>query len=112
MIESYVFGRMEIEGQAYTSDLILFPDRIKESWWRETGHKLSIKDIEDVFQEAPDVLVIGTGYHGLMKVEEEVKAYAQSKGITLVVEKTSQAVHMYNETSPQKKTIGAFHLTC
>jgi hypothetical protein len=103
---------MEIEGQAYTSDLILFPDKVKESWWRETGHKLSLKDMEDVFQEAPDVLVIGTGYYGLMRVDEEVKKHAKLKGITLVIEKTTQAVQRYNETAPQKKTIGAFHLTC
>jgi hypothetical protein len=112
MIESYDFGRMVIEGQAYTSDLIIFPDKVKQSWWRETGHKLSLKDIEDVFQEAPEVLVIGTGFHGLMKVDEEVKEQAQLKGITLVVEKTTQAVQSFNETAPQKKTIGAFHLTC
>ncbi len=112
MIESYAFGRMEIRGQTYTSDLILFPDKVKESWWRETGHKLSLKDIEDVFQEAPDVLVVGTGFHGLMKVDEGVKEHARSKGITLVVEKTTQAVQSYNNTASQQKTIGAFHLTC
>lgn len=112
MIESYAFGRMEIRGQTYTSDLILFPDKVKESWWRETGHKLSLKDIEDVFQEALDVLVVGTGFHGLMKVDEGVKKHARSKGITLVVEKTTQAVQSYNNTASQQKTIGAFHLTC
>ena len=79
MIESYEFGRMEIEGRAYTADLILLPDKIKESWWRETGHKLSLKDIEDVLQDAPEVLVIGTGFHGLMKVDEEVKEHAPAK---------------------------------
>ena len=112
MIESYDFGRMEIEGRTYTADLILFPDKIRDSWWRETGHKLSLKDIEGVLQESPEVLVIGTGFHGLMKVDEEVKEHAQLKGITLVVEKTTQAVQSYNEIAPQKKTIGAFHLTC
>lgn len=112
MIGSYSFGRMEIEGQAYTSDLILFPDKIKDSWWRETGHILSLKDIQEVFQEAPEVIVIGTGFYGIMKVEEEVKEAAQSKGITLIIEKTENAVQRYNEIASKKKTIGAFHLTC
>lgn len=112
MIESYTFGRMEIKGQAYTSDLILFPDKINDSWWRETGHKLSLKDIEDVLQENPEVIVIGTGFHGILEVEEEVKETAQSKGITLIIEKTENAVQSYNEIASQKKTIGAFHLTC
>ena len=112
MIESYTFGRMEIKGQAYTSDLILFPDKINDSWWRETGHKLSLKDIEDVLQEIPEVIVIGTGFYGILEVEEEVKETAQSKGITLIIEKTENAVQSYNEIASQKKTIGAFHLTC
>lgn len=112
MIESYTFGRMEIKGEAYTSDLILFPDRINDSWWRKTGHKLSLQDIDDVLQENPEVLVIGTGFYGIMEVEEEVKEAAQSKGITLIIEKTENAVQCYNEIASEKKTIGAFHLTC
>lgn len=112
MIDSYSFGRMEIGGQAYTSDLILFPDKIKDSWWRERGHRLSLKDMEDVFQETPEFIVIGTGFYGIMKVAEEVKQAAQSKGITLVIEKTEKAVESYNKIATQKKTIGAFHLTC
>jgi len=112
MIESYTFGRMEIKGQAYTSDLILFPDKINDSWWRETGHKLSLQDIEDVFRENPEILVIGTGFYGIMEVGEDVKEAAQSKGITLIIEKTENAVQRYNEISSEKKTIGAFHLTC
>ncbi|UCE21852.1 MAG: Mth938-like domain-containing protein [Candidatus Aminicenantes bacterium] len=112
MIESYIFGRMEIRGQAYTSDLILFPDKINDSWWRVTGHKLSLQDIEDVFRENPEVLIIGTGFYGIMEVGEDVKEAAQSKGITLIIEKTENAVQRYNEIASEKKTIGAFHLTC
>jgi hypothetical protein len=103
---------MEIKGQAYTSDLILFPDKINDSWWRQTGHKLSLPDIEEVFLEIPEVLVIGTGFYGIMKVGEDVKQAAQAKGITLIIEKTENAVQRYNEISSKKKTIGAFHLTC
>jgi hypothetical protein len=103
---------MEIQGQTYTSDLILFPDKIKDSWWRETGHKLSFKDVEDVFKDAPEVLVIGTGYYGLMNVEEEVRELARGKGITLIVEKTKKSVQSYNAIASKKKTVGAFHLTC
>ena len=36
-IESYEFGRMAIDGKAYTKDLILLPDRILDGWWRQEG---------------------------------------------------------------------------
>ncbi len=112
MIEEYSFGRMVVAGKVYTSDLILFPDRIKDSWWRQSGHRLVLKDMEDVFTEELEMLVIGTGSYGVMKVDEEVQRCARSKGITLIIEKTEKAVERYNAIFFRKKTIGAFHLTC
>lgn len=112
MIDSYSFGRMVIDGQTYTADLIIFPERIESSWWRITGHRLCLKDIEEVLNEEPKVIIIGTGFAGLMKVEDEVKQHTQSKGISLFIDKTKNAVKKFNEISAQKKTIGAFHLTC
>lgn len=112
MIESYTFGHMVVNGQEYASDIILFPDKIKDSWWRESGHKVCLKDLKDVFKEEPEVLVIGTGFTGLMRVEEEVKDSAQLKGIELIIEKTKKAVERFNTVASKKKTIGAFHLTC
>jgi len=112
MIESYSFGQMVIDGRTYTSDLIIFPEKINESWWRKSGHNLCLEDLEDVFKEELEVLVIGTGFYGLMNVEEKVKSLAQSKGVTLIIEKTKKAVQDFNEFASKKKTIGAFHLTC
>jgi len=112
MIESYAFGRMDVDGRPYTSDLIIFADRINDSWWRKTGHSVCLEDIEDVFKEKSEVLVIGTGFYGLVKVEEEVKSHAQSQGIILVIKKTEKAVQSFNTFASKKKTIGAFHLTC
>jgi len=112
MIEGYSFGLMVIKGQKYTSDLIIFPDKVQDSWWRKSGHKLSLQDLEGILKEEPEILVIGTGFVGLMKVEEEVKNYAREKWIILIIEKTKQAVQKFNELAPSKKTIGAFHLTC
>jgi hypothetical protein len=112
MIESYVFGRMMISGSAYTSDLIIFPDKILYPWWRKIGHQLCIEDLKDVLQEDFDVLVVGTGFMGLMKVKQEVLQYARSHGYHLVIEKTKKAVEDFNSLFSQKKTIGVFHLTC
>ena len=110
MIDSYAFGRMDADGQTYTSDLIIFPDRVKDSWWRKTGHSLCLEDIKDVLGEKPEALVVGTGFYGIMSVEEEVKSKAQSEGIELIVAKTKDAVKSFNELASKKRTVGAFHL--
>jgi hypothetical protein len=112
MIESYTFGRMVVEGKSFTSDLIIFPDKIQESWWRKSGHRLCLEDLEEVFQVQPEVIVVGTGFTGLMKVDQEVKKYTQARGVHLIIEKSKKAAERFNEISSQKRTVGAFHLTC
>lgn len=112
VVESYAFGRMVVRGRTYTSDLIIFPDRVEDSWWRKSGHSLVLEDMATAFEEAPDILVIGTGFMGVMKVTPDVKKYAAEKNIPLIIAKTKKAVERYNQLCLQKKTIGAFHLTC
>ena len=112
MIESYSLGRIVIDGKIYTSDLILYPDKIDDSWWRKSGHILRREDLTDVVQYNPGVLIVGTGANGLMKVPNETKEFVESKGIELIVEETKKACETYNELKKKKKIVAAFHLTC
>jgi len=112
MIESYSFGQIMIFGKRYTTDVIILPDRVKDDWWRKEGHRLNIDDLRDVMQAQPEVLVVGTGYFGLMKVPSEVRDYLISRGIELVVENTKEACKSYNRLASTKRVVAAFHLTC
>jgi len=112
MIESYEFGKMVINGEKYTTDLILYPDRIDSTWWRKSGHELRLEDVKGVVKEKPDTIIVGTGFNAVLKVLPETEDYILSKGIKLIVEDTKKAVKNYNELSPKEKVIGLFHLTC
>lgn len=112
MINSYDFGRIVVDGKAYTNDVIIFPDKVKDNWWRKEGHALHIEDIETVVEDNPEVLIVGTGKYGILKVLPETKKYIESKGIELIVEPTDKACEMYNEVSKDKKAVAALHLTC
>jgi len=112
MIDSYDFGRVVINGRTYTSDVIIFPNRVKDGWWRKEGHKLHIDDIEEVIEERPEVLVVGRGYSGLMEVPKEIADYLRSKRIELIAEDTKKASEIYNKLSKSKKVVAALHLTC
>ncbi|MEA1957925.1 MAG: MTH938/NDUFAF3 family protein [Euryarchaeota archaeon] len=112
MINSYDFGRIVVDGKAYTSDVIIFPNRVKDNWWRKEGHALHIEDIELVVEEKQDVLIVGTGNYGLLEVLPETKKYIESKGIELIVKPTDKACEMYNKISKNKKAVAALHLTC
>ena len=112
MIENYSFGRITINGKTYTSDIIIFPDRIQSSWWRESGHSLSLKDIEAVLALKPEILVIGTGSGGLMRVPNETRNAIKRRGIETCIQKTDEACQTYNRLIGKKAVIGALHLTC
>ncbi len=112
MIDGYAFGEMTVEGRKYNADLILLPERIIPSWWRQEGHRLSVEDLRDVFEENISALVIGTGFNGLMKVQQNVRQAAESRSIRVYVEKTARAVQIFNELTGRERAAGAFHLTC
>ena len=111
-IQSYQFGEMVIDHQTYSSDLIIFPDRVFSGWWRIEGHWLHIEDLSEVLKENPDVLILGTGYSGIMKVPKKLKEELARKNIEVIVTKTGKAVELFNSLGNSKKVIAAFHLTC
>ncbi len=110
-INSYSFGFMDVDGVAYTTDLIILPSGVVPNWWRKEGHILCVEDLEPLLKEKPVVLVVGTGYDGRLRVSQEVKAVAERAGIRLVVERTLSAWKTFNELKEKRKA-GAFHLTC
>ncbi|MCJ7788616.1 MAG: MTH938/NDUFAF3 family protein [Candidatus Atribacteria bacterium] len=112
MIEEYIFGQISISGKKYNSDLIIFKDHIYDNWWRKEGHNLYIDDVKEIINKKPDILIIGTGFYGLMKVSPEIRKYLESIGIKLIIKKTKDACEDYNKLYKDKNIIAAFHLTC
>jgi len=111
-IEHYSFGTITIDGKSYTSDVIIYPERVDSSWWRKQGHSLHIVDLKDVIPAGPEILIVGTGHSGGMVVPEETLSYLKSKGIDVHIARTDKAVELFNKFQKNKKTIAALHLTC
>lgn len=111
-IESYSFGRIVIDGHKYTSDVIVFPDKVEGNWWRKEGHSLHEEDIKSVLERRPEVLVVGTGSTGRMAVLPDIRKRVESEGIRLIVEPTEKACETYNELLREKEVVAALHLTC
>ncbi len=112
-VKSYEFGRIEINGTVYTSDIIIYDDHVNSSWWRKEGHYLQIEDIEEILKAKPDVIIIGTGKFDTMKVSNEVKKELKSRGVETVYANTDEACCRHNEISGSGKTVvTSLHLTC
>jgi hypothetical protein len=113
MIDSYSFGRIIIDGRRYTNDVIILPNRVMDNWWRKEGHSLQIDDLKEVLKEEPEVLIVGTGRWGLMKVPAETRNHVESKGIELIAQSTKEACETYNRFKQSgKKVVAALHLSC
>lgn len=113
MIEQYDFGRIVIDGQVYTADVIILPDKVFSSWWRQEGHQLAPADLDEVICARPEVLVVGTGYSGLMRVLPETEDYLAEHHIQLIAQHTTTACQTYNRLLREGRNVAAaLHLTC
>jgi hypothetical protein len=111
-VDRYGFGKIVINGKRYGKDVIITPKGEVKEWWRTRGHEVRVKDLEPIEGEEFDVLIIGTGYFGIVKVLSEVEEWAKKRRVELVAMPTKEACKVYNEVSGKKKVAAALHLTC
>ncbi len=112
MISSYTFGKFIINGKAYESNIILLGAQIKPARYLP-GHELKLDDFAELVSYAPETIIIGTGASGVVKVQKDIIDFIESKGITLIIEKTAKACQTYNTLLKQGRKVAAFlHNTC
>ncbi|MFH1416626.1 MAG: MTH938/NDUFAF3 family protein [Elusimicrobiota bacterium] len=110
-IDSYGFGMVVIDGKKYSSDVLIIGERVI-SWWRKEGHLLQVRDLKEVWEYCPEVLIIGKGVPGAMELAGEVASECAKCNIELIALKTEEAVKSYNSIKDTKKTACGLHLTC
>lgn len=111
VIEGYGFGHVRIDGREETRDVIVLPGRVVRDWWRKDGHGLVLDDLEDVLDELPGRLVVGTGAYGRLRPDPAAIETLRSRGIEVEALPTAEAVDRYAELDP-RTTAAALHLTC
>lgn len=112
-IDVYQFGRIDIQGKTFTSDVIVLPGEVMDGWWRKEGHNLQFEDLDAVVRQKPEMLVIGTGYFGRMVVPADTREQLESLGIHVVTANTGEAVKEFNRLQQEyARVAAALHLTC
>jgi hypothetical protein len=113
VIQDYSFGSILIDGKRYTADVVIYPNRI-ESWWRKKGHLLQAVDVWPILSRNPDILIVGTGHSGVMRIAPDAEKMCKESGSRLIAETTVNAWKLYNElcAGEEGTIIAALHLTC
>jgi hypothetical protein len=110
-LRDYSFGRVVVDGEEQTLDLIVLPDRVVTNWWRREGHSLAMEDLAEVEDELPERLILGTGAHGQLHPPRAVIEELERRGVEVEVLHTDDAVRRYGELD-ERRTAAALHLTC
>src|SRR5215207_10006785 len=110
-LEDYSFGRIVVDGEEQTRDLIVLPHRVLTNWWRREGHSLALEDLTEVEDELPERLILGTGARGRLRPPRTVIEELERRGIDVEVLQTDDAVRRYGDVD-ERRTAAALHLTC
>ncbi len=102
-----------VMGRRYNGDIKIISGEVISGWWRREGHVLSVADIDDILAVSPEVLVVGMGSPGNMKVDDELRKFLAGRGTILIEQPTAEASNTFNGLFKSgRKVAGAFHLTC
>jgi hypothetical protein len=110
-LADYSFGRVTVDGSEQTRDLIVLPDQVVTDWWRREGHSLALEDVDEVLDELPEQLILGTGAYGRLHPDPEVIAELERRGVAVECLRTDEAVRRYGACD-ERRTAAALHLTC
>ncbi|MDP3093528.1 MAG: MTH938/NDUFAF3 family protein [bacterium] len=117
-IDSVDFGSIVIDGKKYHQVLIVGSEVLERDYKRleelfGTSHKIGDWEAEKLFEENPEIIVIGTGWQGALEVGEDFVGLAREKGIIVIALLTPEAIKFYNEKAGLGQKINALiHTTC
>jgi hypothetical protein len=110
-VRDYGFGHLVVDGREETRDVIVLPHRVVSNWWRKEGHSLVLEDLEDVLDELPERLIVGTGASSQMRPDPSTLDHLRERGVQVECLPTDRAVVRFGELDPAR-TAAALHLTC
>jgi hypothetical protein len=70
-----------------------------------------LEDLDEVLDELPTRLILGTGAQGRLRPDQDALEALEARGVTVEVMRTDEAVRRYSELNPAA-TAAALHLTC
>ncbi len=110
-LEDYAFGRVTVDGEVHTRDLIVHDGGIIPGWRRRQGHSLVPDDLS-LLGRLPATLIVGCGASGQLVVPAATLDWLSDRGVAVIPLPTAEACRRYNEMGIRGDVVAALHLTC
>lgn len=112
-IDSTKFGSITIDGRIYDrgDNYIIFWDGEITGLHTAERHMFGKPELEIILKKNPEMIVVGTGVSGLLRVSEEVRSLCRQKGVELVEMISREAIIKFNENL-DKRVVAFIHVTC
>ena len=78
-------------------DLVVTTGGARRHWRHAEGHRLSLADFHTALENHPELLVIGTGASGGMRLERGLVETLRKQGVQVEVMRTDAAVERVND---------------
>ena len=117
-IEKVSWGKVKVNGKIYhqvllIGDQVLERDKDKLETLFGTTHQIGNWEEDLLFSKNPDIILIASGWNGVLKVSQNFKARSAKLGIELKVVLTGKVVSKYNQLVSQGKQVNVLiHTTC
>jgi hypothetical protein len=117
VIHETSFGSISVEGECYDHDIIITLEgqvkkrrkKLSKSIYG-TSHTISLPEIEYVYQDSAEGILIGSGQYGRISLSEEASDFLERKSCSVTIYMTGEAIEVWNRL--EGNWIGLFHITC
>jgi len=117
-IDSTVFGSITISGKTYdqvliVGDKVIERDEAKLNRLFGTTHYISDEEVDSLLSNNPELIIIGNGTAGVLKVADKIKKKLKKANINLKILLTPLAVEEFNKQRKTNNRVNALiHTTC
>ena len=116
-IDATEFGSITVDGKTYEHDVIIrLSGKVEKRRKRlskekyGTSHIISKGEAKFVFEDGCDLLIVGAGQDGNVRLSPEAGEYFDKKHCRVLAQPTPEAIRAFNESHGRK--IALMHVTC
>ena len=116
-IDATEFGSITVDGKTYEHDVIIrLSGKVEKRRKRlskekyGTSHIISKAEAKFVFEDGCDLLIVGAGQDGNVRLSPEASEYLDKKHCRVLTQPTPEALQAFNQSRDRK--IALMHVTC